>query len=156
MRVTRRRGLMLRLDPGEDQLLGTLFGDLLELLAEATPGEDADPVIARLYPDAYGDAGASEEFRALTVTSQRDERAARIRACAREVAEHKPDIALDDEAADRWIRVLNDLRLALGTRLGISDEWDHGVDPDDPQQLPQATYVWLTGAQDLLVRTLMR
>jgi hypothetical protein len=49
--------------------------------------------------------------------------------------------------------VLNDLRLALGTRLGITEDDDHVVErPDDPR----VVYYWLTGIQDAVVQALMR
>ncbi len=37
----------------------------------------------------------------------------------------------EDEAA-AWLGALNDLRLALGVRLGITEDFDGDVDPSDP------------------------
>jgi Domain of unknown function (DUF2017) len=63
---------------------------------------------------------------------------------------------LDAEAADRWIRSLNDVRLTLGVRLDITDESDaEDVDADHPMAQEWGVYSWLTGLQDALVRLLM-
>jgi hypothetical protein len=59
-------------------------------------------------------------------------------------------LQLDDEAADRWLRVLNDLRLALGTRLGVTEQ-----DELDDQEPAVQLYHWLSAVQDLLVGHLM-
>jgi hypothetical protein len=48
--------------------------------------------------------------------------------------------------------VLNDLRLALGTRLGVTeDDYDRG-----PTGEPWVIYHWLTAVQDSVVTALMR
>jgi uncharacterized protein DUF2017 len=151
MRVTRRGGLKLRLEPGEDALLTALLEQLADVVAEED--DVGDPVHERLFPDAYDDEDAAREYRDITERSLRRDRIERVRACQKELA---TEISLDDEAADRWLRVLNDVRLALGTRLGVTEDWDRDVDPADPAQLPEATYLWLTSVQDLLVRAVTR
>ena len=60
----------------------------------------------------------------------------------------------DPADATRWLQVLNDLRLALGTRLGISED-DDEPDLDDPEQQPRLLYHWLTAVQDTVVQHLM-
>ena len=54
--------------------------------------------------------------------------------------------------------MLNDLRLALGTRLGITED-DTGDDRSTRAtrtQRPRLVYYWLTAVQDSVVRALMR
>ncbi len=129
---------------------------LLEELRLMCESEDAsDPVRQRLYPDAYDEPGDAAEYREITEAALRSERVERIEQCESELASGRTVVELDADGGDRWLRVFNDLRLALGTRLGITDDWDHQVDPDDATQFPQAAYLWLTGAQDALVRALM-
>ncbi|MGN6608579.1 MAG: DUF2017 family protein [Jatrophihabitans sp.] len=152
MKVVKRGGLKLRLDAGEAPILLSLLEELRVMVAS----DDADdPVRQRLYPAAYAEDGPADEFRELTETGLRDERVERIELCEAELTTGSDVVELADDAGDRWLRVLNDLRLALGTRIGVTDDWDHHVDPDDPTQFPQAAYVWLTGVQDALVRALM-
>jgi Domain of unknown function (DUF2017) len=153
VRITRRGGLKLHLDAGEPAILLSL----LEELRIMVQSEDiADPVRKRLYPDAYDDADPSAEYRDLTEAALRSDRVARIEQSEAELASGATVLALAADDGDRWLRVLNDLRLALGTRIGVTEDWDHDVDPDDPTHFPQAAYLWLTGAQDALVQALMR
>jgi hypothetical protein len=151
----RRKGAVLRVDVYETEaaLLGVLFDDLGQLFAETNAAEAGpmDPVVERLFPDGYtDDEAASAEYRDLVAASLREERIGRLQACRAEVPDGAGRFELDDEAADRWLRVLNDLRLALGTRLGVTeeselDDTDEGVN----------VYQWLTAVQDMLVTHLM-
>jgi hypothetical protein len=141
----------MRLDRAEVALLESMFAELAAVVSDEAEG--TDPVVARLYPDAYaGDADAEADFRSLTRGSLRSERMDRIAACARDL-EHSRDVELSDpDAAQRWITVLNDLRLALGTRLGVTED-DYDVAPNDE---PRLIYHWLTAVQDTVVTALMR
>ena len=152
MKVTHRRGgVRLRLDPVEVEILMALLGELDET---ARSTDNDDPVVARLYPSAHpDDVDAAVAFRELTETGLRDDRVARIAACTADLAGGR-DLDLTDPAdATRWIQVLNDLRLALGTRLGVTEE-DGDVDPTDPEQQPRVVYHWLTAVQDTVVTSM--
>jgi hypothetical protein len=146
----RRKGELLRVDfhPSEVELLGVLLDDLESLLA----GLDTDdPVVQRLFPDGYtDDAGASAEFASLVAGDLRDDRAARIGACRAELPPRGGQVSLDAEAADRWIRVINDLRLSVGTRIGVTEE-----DELDPTDQAAALYHLLSATQEILVEHLM-
>lgn len=152
MRVLGGRGrVRVRLDEFETELLARMFNDLAELV-EQDAFDEHDPVRARLYPLGYrDDIKAADDFRDLTERSLRIERAERARACIEDV--HEPgEIVLDADGAERWIQVINDLRLALGTRLDITDERDaDAVDAQHPQAQEWAIYHWLTGLQDSIV-----
>jgi hypothetical protein len=157
MRVTRRRGAVrLQVEPVEGVLLVSLFDDLASALEEDVLAAD-DPVRRRLFPAGYRDDDqASAEFRSLTEASLRSERSERARECARELGGGVADVDLDADGGQRWIQALNDLRLALGTRLEIGEDDDGDIDPDDPEAQQRAIYYWLTGMQDSLVHALMR
>ena len=152
MRVTRRRGrVRINLEAVEAGLLATLFDDLSGAL-EVLP--DDDPVRQRLFPSAYPeDEDAASEFRELTEDSLRAARVERIEQCRAELppAEGEGNVELDEEAAQRWLTVLNDLRLAIGTRLNVSEDDEPGIDPADPDAQTRAIYHWLTALQDSLV-----
>jgi hypothetical protein len=149
VKVKRRAAVVrVELQPGEAELLERLLDDLDELLAAA---DHDDPVVQRLFPDGYSDdEAASAEFAQLVGDDLRTERTGRTQACRAELASADTRLALTDEAADRWIRVLNDLRLALGTRLGVSEDAEL-----DPRDEAAAVYHWLSAAQELLVDALM-
>jgi hypothetical protein len=145
MRVRRKAGaLRMEIADAEAALLAGLLDDFASAIAEPDPD---DPVIRRLYPDGYtDDPEAAREYRELVENDLRAERAGRLQACRAELAAGGGRVSLDAEAADRWLRVLNDLRLALGTRLGVTEE----AELDDRQPAVQI-YFWLTAVQDMLV-----
>ena len=51
-------------------------------------------------------------------------------------------------------RCVNDTRLVLGTRLGVTEE-EHVLDPADPDAGAYALYQWLTMVQGDLVQELL-
>ncbi|MDT4918732.1 MAG: hypothetical protein QOH89_3432, partial [Pseudonocardiales bacterium] len=79
----------------------------------------------------------------------------RIAACRADLAADAVIDLADAEAGQRWIQVLNDLRLALGTRLGISEADAGELDQSATDAQPRGLYLWLTEVQDLLVHALM-
>lgn len=159
MKVSRRHGrLRLQLDPVEVALLDSMFDELAAVAGADMAGDAAaaaDPVVQRLYPAAHpGDPEADAEYRSLTQESLRSERLARIEACAADIAAGR-DVDLGDaDVAERWIKVLNDLRLALGVRLEISEDDDPATEIDETDQ-PRLIYHWLTAVQDTVVTALM-
>lgn len=148
----------VRLSFAEAHVLEQLFLELQDLLE---PGslDPADPVHLRLYPAAYDDDRAAADYREITEEGLQRERSDRLDTCLDELRSARSvlrtEVVLDSDAADRWMRVLNDLRLTFGTRLEITEDDDHTLDPDDPDVQSRARYVWLTALQDLLVTTLM-
>jgi len=158
VKVRRRGGVVrLRLDQVETRLLIRLFDDLVDLVSADDLDAADDPVRRRLFPAGYRDDDAAEaEFRSLTELSLRTERVARARHCADDLAHDPAEVGLTEEIGQRWIAVLNDLRLALGTQLDVTEEDGPEIDPDDPLAQQRAIYYWLTAAQDAIVRALMR
>lgn len=162
MRLTKAGdGLRIRFNPAESQVIEQILNGLQDVLE---PGalDAADPVRRRLYPDGYADRDQAEAFRELTEAGLRQERSERLDRCLAEVLAgrslRRTEVTLDAEGADRWLRVVNDLRLALGTRLGVTEDDDVGLDPRraaDPDVQARAQYLWLTALQDSLVVTLM-
>ena len=139
-------------------MLSAVLAELADALAAETLAAD-DPVRQRLFPAAYReDRAAAEDFRSITESALRDERVERTRRCSSELAggteKGSLELQLDDEAGTRWITTLNDVRLALGTQLGITED-EPEEDPDAPDFQQRAIYYWLTGLQDSLVRSLM-
>ena len=149
MKVRRRAELIrVQLADSESYLLAGLIEDFTAMLEQS---DATDPAMQRLYPDGYSsDEEASAEFRRLVSDDLTAARTGRLRACRAELPDGSGTISLDEEAADRWLRVLNDLRLTLGVRLGVSEEVE--LDSADPVA---NIYHWLSAVQDLLVSQLM-
>ncbi|MGN9808256.1 DUF2017 domain-containing protein [Micromonospora sp. BQ11] len=105
-----------------------------EVVGLLTDGFDhTDPVVGRLFPDAYPeDASTSAEFRRYTEgdlkTAKIDQAGAILAALPDEAG---GEVRLDAEAAEAWLRALNDARLAMGVRLEIKDGTDLGAELDD-------------------------
>lgn len=65
------------------------------------------------------------------------------------------DLALTEAQAMQWLTALNDVRLALGAMLGITEDTPDQLPPDHPHAAHLDVYHWLTVMQELLVESLM-
>ncbi|MGY5131971.1 DUF2017 domain-containing protein [Streptomyces nigrescens] len=165
--------LMELIGPGEeagesesDDLLASVFND--------GPSEPpADPVLARFFPDAYGGPdlvpdddvrAAAAEFRRYTENDlrsrKREDALALIRALDTLAPEGgSAELRLKPDECRQWLGALNDLRLAIGTRLEVTDEEDGGellrLPDSDPRKPMVMAYLWLGGLQETLVESLM-
>ncbi|MGC5342187.1 DUF2017 domain-containing protein [Streptomyces sp. DT24] len=182
-------GAAVALDEVEIAILRSLAVQLLELIGpgeEPTEGEDplaalftegpseppADPALARLFPEAYGDEdrelrAASAEFRRFTENDLRTRKREDALTVVRSLDALSPAgdggavLALTADQSRGWLGTLNDLRLTIGTRLEVSEE-EEGEDgslyrlPDsDPRKPMVMAYLWLGALQETLVETLM-
>ncbi|WP_063753151.1 DUF2017 domain-containing protein, partial [Streptomyces resistomycificus] len=117
---------------------------LAELFAEGPSEPPADPVLMRLFPDAYSDPEGtpgpreaeeqraySAEFRRYTENDLRSGKRENALAVIRALNELSSAaegggavLKLSPEQSRQWLGALNDLRLAIGSRLDITDEED--------------------------------
>ena len=117
-----------------------------------------DPVLARLLPDGYrDDPEAAGEFRRYTEPALRSAK----HAAAQEMLDTLPEaggrIQLTRDQALSWLKALNDVRLALGVRLGVTEDFEEQwarLKPDDPQWTAFEVYAWLGAVQESLVQAL--
>ncbi|MFL6136612.1 MAG: DUF2017 domain-containing protein [Frankiaceae bacterium] len=142
-------------DPGATGAPGS--ADALEAqlgVPTDVPPRSGDPVLDRLFPDAYADAADAADFRRYTLADLSAGKRAGLALLRSTVDERGGDVILDEEGAQVWLAALNDLRLALGTRIGVTeDNVDElaGLDPDDPRALLFDAYDLLTYLQGTLV-----
>jgi uncharacterized protein DUF2017 len=156
MNPFRARGeeVVARFDPAEAGVLGLLL-DQLEQLLDAD-GVDDDPVLRRLFPDGHrGDAEIAADYRDLTEESLRSGKADDLAVVRATLPSGGGEVRLDRDQAGAWLRTTNDVRLALGVRLDITEDTELPDDPaeDEGQQL--AVYYWLTAVQGSLVDALV-
>ena len=139
-------GHRVRIGNDERGLLGSLAAELRGAI------EADDAAVARLYPPAYrDDERANDEFGRLT----RGELTAGRVAALRTLESTCRDTELTEADANAWCGALNDLRLVLGERLGVTEElYEVGIDPNDPRAPELALYGWLTWLQGELVESL--
>lgn len=175
----RRGGIRLTLDAGEASVLDHLLEQLVELLEpEGSDAHDQldplaamvgigtstevpeDPALARLLPDAYGDdAEASAEFRRYTELSLRESKQVQAQLARATLADSDREV-LTDEETDAWLRALNDLRLALGTRLEVTEDVEaeraaiEALPEGDPRVVMHDVYDWLGYLQATLLQAM--
>ncbi|MDQ1712273.1 MAG: hypothetical protein QOE45_1723 [Frankiaceae bacterium] len=138
-----------RMEPYEVELLRGLVGDVVGLV---TSDRREDPVTARLFPDASPDPATAADLHDLLHDDLREAKLA----AARALLESLPDdgrIALDNDAAEAWLTALNDVRLALGTTLNVTEE-SYGRETGD-DDLAMQVYDLLTFLQDSLVEAVL-
>ena len=167
-------GVRLTVPAGEAPILDGLLEQLADLVAPEQPADPDplvamlgigtattapdDPVLARLFPDAYSDdAEAAGEFRRYTEIGLRDQKYQRAVLARATLAGAARGRDLSEAETMAWLGALNDLRLALGTRLGVTEddpEQFADLPEDDPAWVSHFVYDWLGGLQELLVRCL--
>lgn len=114
-----------------------------------------DPAMARLLPDAYrDDEAAALDFRRFTERALREQKQAHARTVRDALERSSTKITLSPDEAENWLGFINDTRLVLGERLGVT-EHDEIIGPDDPKYAQRALYDWLTYLQETLVQTLL-
>lgn len=147
-----------RRDGSVDVVLGATEADALaqianDVLEALIVPEAAD--LRRLFPPAYeDDTEKQDEFAIMTHLDLTERKRANARAVADELtaAPRKRDrvsLRLSPDGAQAWLGTLNDARLILGERLGVTEDREP---PDDP---PHHLYAWLSGLQWALVDALM-
>jgi hypothetical protein len=157
MKPFRSRGddVVARLDPAEAGIVGLLLDQLEQLLDADADDVGGDPVLARLFPDGHrADPELAADYRELTESSLRSGKAEDLAIVRASLPAGGGEVRLDPDQAAAWLRTSNDLRLALGTRLDITEETEppEDVTGEDGQQL--AVYYWLTAVQGSLVDAL--
>src|SRR3954470_15257627 len=117
-------------EPSDDPLAAALgIGT-----ATAAP---TDPALARLFPDGCtDDPEASADSRRHTEPTLRDQKRSAARTALETIGEPGERQVLTAEQADAWLRALNDTRLVLGDRLGVTEELEElvaSLGEDDPR-----------------------
>jgi hypothetical protein len=146
----------------EAQVLRQCVAELAAMLSDQ-PDPD-DPAVERLFPDVYPeDPTEAAEFRRLTEDDLKQAKLEQARTVLSDLLEAGGEVNLDEQAADLWLRALTDIRLTLGTRLGVVDdtdieeELDEAVlrDPTSPRVGQLSVYAYLSFLQESLVSALI-
>jgi hypothetical protein len=127
----------VRLGHDEVAILRGLPDQLRTVLAEGT----GEPVNQRLFPPAYLDVADVErdaEYHRLMHDDLVKEKLANLDLLAATLARgsttvRRWTVELTADEAAAWLGVINDLRLALGVRLDITEDYDGEVDHHDPR-----------------------
>lgn len=156
MRVSPGDGApILRLEEHEAALLRDLAGETRTLLEADVPR--SDPVIARLFPDAYrDDPEHAQTYRDMVGDELRREK---LRSLGEVTESLGPSgdatITLDGELTTAWLAWLTDVRLAVGTRLDVTEEtMGADIDPESPDAPAYEVLHWLGWIQESIIERL--
>jgi hypothetical protein len=158
-RTFRRHGdhVRMQLEPIEVDLLRTTRDGVR---AAISGGDGSDPINRRLFPRALdGDAEADEELRRLLHDDLLAARLAGLDALVELLDRGTPHrgvlrVDLRDDEPMLVLGVLNDLRLAIGARVGIEHLDRAALDEDDPVAYRLAVMDHLAGMQEQLLAIL--
>ncbi|HWI44096.1 MAG TPA: DUF2017 domain-containing protein [Nocardioides sp.] len=157
----------------DESAVASIEVDPLEALLDFSgpTTEPDDPVLKRLFPTAYrGDDEAAAEFRRFTEGGLREGKARAAGAVIDTLEEAglpadpgteelTIDVELDEATAQTWLRSFTDIRLALGTRLGVEEgdeELWYALPEEDPRAQAHHVYEWVGYLQETLVHAVMR
>jgi hypothetical protein len=117
-----------------------------------------DPALARLFPDGYtDDPEASADFRRYTEPGLRSTKHERLAIALATLGDEPHKMQLDADQAQAWLGALNDSRLVLGERLGVTEDLEElisALGEDDPRLALLWVYDRLTYLQESLVQAL--
>jgi uncharacterized protein DUF2017 len=169
------RGITARFARPEAAIIRELVGQVVELVAADMPTagtddlaalmgisdsaeEPDDPVLARLLPDGYrDDPDAAREFRRFTESGLRSAKVESAQMLLETLPAGGGRIRLSADQAEAWLRSLNDVRLAMGVRLGVTEDFHEliaDIGPDDARYGYAHIYDWLSILQASLVEAL--
>jgi hypothetical protein len=126
------------------------------------PEVSEDPVLRRLFPNAYPhDADASSDFRRFTERDLKTKKIAEAQVVLQRLAvggRGAQDVKIPTEEVNVWLRTLTSVRLAVATRLGITDnetaEQLAELPDGDPRAFMLSVYDWLGFAEETLISAL--
>lgn len=139
------------LDLGQESSSDPL--DFLSQVGKKTPRPE-DEVVFRLLPDAYlNDEEANSDFRRFTEDTLRDNKLKLAQEVLKGIPIDEAPVEIPNESVETWLKVINDVRLALGTRLELTeDSRDLFLDPEKSGLYE--VYDWLTWLQGALIETI--
>lgn len=122
-----------------------------------------DPILSRLLPDFHrldddapstADLDSAAALRSLHEPELLDQKTGVAGVLLRTCPEGGGWIRLTIEQAEAWLSALNDVRLALGTALDVTEDMPDELPDDDPRGPHLSVYHWLTWMQESLVHAI--
>ncbi|HET9138099.1 DUF2017 domain-containing protein [Actinophytocola sp.] len=121
-----------------------------------------DPILSRLLPDFHrldesptdAEVNSAGALRSLHEPALLDLKTGVAGVVLRTCPENGGRIRLSLEHADAWLSAINDVRLALGTALDVTEDMPEELPADDPRAPHLGVYQWLTWMQESLVHAL--
>jgi hypothetical protein len=111
-------------------------------------------VIARLFPDAYrDDPEHAQKYHEMVGDELRREKVRALTTVSDSLGPTgDAHVELTDELTTAWLAWLTDVRLAVGTRLGVTDEtMGADIDPGSPDAPAYEVLHWLGWIQESII-----
>ena len=155
-------GVVVAFEPGEVAVLRDLSRQIVQVLEGGVPIHGSDAVRDRLFPRAYVDPTedrAERDFQSVVHEDLVRAKSDAVSALLTGLDDGRDrrgrlEVQLMPPVIEQWVGALNDVRLALGVSLGVTEDRE-AVDDDDPQASAFGLYDWLTYLQGALVDVLM-
>jgi hypothetical protein len=143
-------GLRASFETHERELLLGLLDEMHSLLDEPRP---TDAVAQRLFPDAYDDEKDAAAFHELVGNELRDGKLQAIRTMRERLKGRGPlETSIPEDEVQAWLTGLTDLRLAIGTRLDVTEEMmGADIDPESPEGAALSVLHWLGWLQESIL-----
>ena len=124
--------------PPDEATMRRLLPDFVKVESGRAPEDDANRVLRSLHEPEIIDAKISAAQRLLDT-----------------LPEGGGKVELTEADAQAWIAAVNDIRLTLGTMLGVGPDLPDRLPDGHPMATPLEVYHWLTVLQEYLVLGLM-
>jgi hypothetical protein len=152
--------------------------DMLRARADETPQDELaeltgirtgptespnDPVLSRLLPDfhrldpdspAKADVDSAGALRSLHEPQLIDAKVGVATVVLETLPPSGGEVRLSLEQADAWLSAINDVRLALGTALDVTEDMPDELPDEDPRAPHLGVYHWLTYLQESLIQAM--
>lgn len=141
-------------EPEEVRVLTGLVNEMFSLLDARV--DAPDPIAERLFPAAYEDPEDQRAYEELLGDQLKTQKLAALAHVRDSLpGRRNAEVVLDSTATEAWLTVLNDIRLAIGTRLDVTEEvMQQELDPDDPDGPALAVLHWLGWVQESFLKEL--
>ncbi len=143
----------VRLEEYEADILRGLIGELRAVLDLQLKG---DEVLERLFPRAFESDADEDNYRGLVREDLSQAKNEALRAVASGLGPSgEVEVTLPRAEIDAWLTLLTDLRLAVGTRLDITEEkMAAEVDPGQKDATSYTVLHWLGWMQESMLAEL--
>ena len=116
-------------------------------------------MLKRLFPNAYpDDPAASSDFRRFTERELKAKKVADAQVVLDRLAgteQGRRELRIPPDEVDAWLRTLTSVRLAVATRLGITDaetaDQLSELPTEDPRTFMVSVYDWLGFAEETMI-----
>lgn len=146
--------VVFKMDAEEAALLRGLATEMQEMIEQESTIQDA--VIDRLFPSAYADPEDAQAFSELVGDELKNGKLDAIRSVLSVLGNPGDvDTTVPRSEIDGWLTVLTDLRLALGTRLDVTEEkMERELDASDPEAPGMAVLHWFGWMQEMFIEAI--